>query len=85
MTTFGRKPHCGAIATTCSRRRIVCARGMPGQSQNDGAIRAILILIVIPQELCHGVVDLLVVGGGRLEDADGLATTALFQKSGRGG
>lgn len=68
VVTLGSEPHGGTVAATSAGHGIVCARGVPGKTDQDGAVAAVIVLIVFNQSLGNGVVDLLVVGLGGGED-----------------
>lgn len=68
MVTLGRKPHGGAIAPAGARLQVISARGMPRQPQQHGAIRAVVIIVLLVQPRRDLIVHLLIVFLCRVED-----------------
>ena len=58
---LGREPHGSTVAATGLRLGVIGAAGVPGKAEEDGSIAAILVLVVLLDELGDGVVHLLVV------------------------
>ncbi len=74
VATLGRKSHRGTVATTGTGRHIIGSTGVPGKANQDGAIAAIVIVVIFLETGGHFVVDLLVVCLGGLEDLGGGGT-----------
>lgn len=72
VVTLGRESHGGTVAATSLGLSVVGTTGVPGETDKDGSVRAIIVVVVLNEELSDLVVDLLVVlllGG---EDTSGL-------------
>lgn len=71
MTSLRLEAHSGIVGATILGVDVVGARGVPGEAEEDGAVRAVVIVLILDNG-SNGVVDLLVVEGllGLLSSSD---------------
>lgn len=79
VVRLGREPHRGAVAAAGARGGVVRPRRVPREAQQHGTVRPVVVVILLPQLLGDGVVDLLVIFCGGLEQPGRLACAALGQ------
>ena len=79
MVGLGSETHGGTVAPACVGFSVVGAAGVPGETEEDGAVGAVLVVVFFPEEGGIGVVDCLLVLWRRVEDAGGLVATPVLQ------
>jgi hypothetical protein len=72
VVTLRGESHGSTVAATSLGLGIVGATGVPCETDKDGSVRAIVVLIVLNEELSDLVVDLLVILLSGCEDTSGL-------------
>lgn len=68
VVTLGGESHGSTVATTSAGLLVEGTTGVPGETQEDGAVAAIVVLVVLLEKLGDLVVHLLVVLLGGIED-----------------
>jgi hypothetical protein len=76
VTRFWCESHGSTVAATGASLSIECSTCVPRQSDQDGTVRSIIIIILLLQSRSDFVVDLLVILEGWGEDALGLTRRA---------
>ena len=61
VVTLGGETHGGAVGAAGAGLLVVGARGVPSETEEDGAVRAIVVVVLVDELLGDEVVDLLVV------------------------
>lgn len=67
---LGSESHGGAVAATSASLLVIGARSVPGETDEDGAVATIIVVVLLLQTAGNLVVDLLVVGLGGLKGLD---------------
>ena len=65
---FGVETHCCAVGAAGVGGGVVGARAVPGETEEDGRVGAVVIIIIFPNALGDGIVDVLVVCWCGVED-----------------
>ncbi|KAK2611005.1 hypothetical protein N8I77_004388 [Diaporthe amygdali] len=68
VITLRSEPHRGAVAATSPGLLIIGTARMPGQSHENRAVRAIIVVLVLFEPRCYLIVHLLIVLLGGIED-----------------